>query len=46
MVHDQEVQRRMGLNGQFLLCFFFQIVSFVVAIFDLVHDVGAIHGLW
>ena len=30
----------------FCCVFFLQIVIFVVAIFDLVHDVGAIHGLW
>ena len=35
-----------GLNGQFFCSFFNSFFCFVVAIFDLVHDVKAIYGLY
>ena len=43
---EQGVQRRMVLVVIFSLDFFLLFLCFIVAIFDLMHDVEAIHGLW
>ena len=45
-VHEQEVQRRMVLVVIFFFIFLnYLFVCFTAAIFHLVHDVEAIHGL-